>query len=168
MLQGYGIRDAVPDRLFVALQVREGVFGGFGFQEIVHKDFRLQISDCRLESGTVTGRSSICNLKAAMLLLRFLLVLLLSRMVLVNRVLTSGALHFHGDVHVGLIHVVVIAVSLKTLSQDLNAKLAVRDAIVAGLSLRVGLQLESATLLLTMLIHRVHHHGGVADGLAVL
>src|SRR5438876_1301714 len=63
-----------------------------------------------------------------------LVILLLRRMVLIDRVLPCRPLHFDGDVQVWLVNVVIVAVCLEARSQDLNAQRAVGDPVIPGLS----------------------------------
>src|ERR1043166_5541874 len=93
-------------------------------------------------------------------LLRFFL--LLSLVLLVNRVLLRRTLHLYCDVHTGLGHIVILTKSLEARGQHLDPNLSVRNKFVVGFSLGIRLQLNSTALLFAVIIYRVHHHSCIS------
>src|SRR5438094_220133 len=99
---------------------------------------------------------------------RVLLILLLAWMFFVDGILPRWPLHFDRDLKRRFVDIVIRAESLESLRQHLNSQLAIRCAIKAGLAFRIGLDLEPAFRLLSVLLDRMHHHTGVADRFAVV
>src|SRR6266705_663236 len=106
------------------------------------------------------------SLSLRLLLLR--LILLIPRMLLINRILARRPLHANGDLHVRLVDVIVVAKSLESLGQHLHAQFAVRHAVEIRLAIRIGLDLQSAARLLPILLHRMHHHARIPHRLPVV
>src|SRR4029077_19629181 len=96
------------------------------------------------------------------------LILLLLRMLFVDRVLPHWPLHLDRDLNRRLVDGVVVANRLYTAGQHLDPQLTVRHTIKAGLAVRVRLDLQAAFRLLTVFLHRMHDHAGVADRFAAV
>src|SRR4051812_14260793 len=89
-------------------------------------------------------------------------------MLFINRILPLRPLHLYRDLDRWLLNGIVVTESLESTGQNLYPQLAVGHAIEAGFALCIGLDLESASGLLSVLLHRMHHHTGVSDRLAVV
>src|SRR5271165_3719257 len=87
---------------------------------------------------------------------------------LVNGVLLAGALHAHLDRHLVLLDLVVAAISLVALGNDLQADgFADGQHVDHGLAVLVGLQLHVARVI-ARLVEGVEDDGGVFNGFAVV
>src|SRR5438067_11426559 len=106
------------------------------------------------------------SLSLRLVLLR--LILLIPRMLLINRILARRPLYANGDFHLRLVDVIVVAKSLESLGQHLHAQFAVRHAVETRLAVRIRLDLQSAARLLSILLHRMHHHARIPHRLPVV
>ena len=89
-------------------------------------------------------------------------------MILIDRILACGALHLDGEFQGRLIDVVILTVGLEAVGQHLHPQFSIRDAVVAGLSFGIGLELKSAFFLLVFAVYRMQHNRRVPQGLAVV
>src|SRR5579859_3524889 len=89
-------------------------------------------------------------------------------LIFINRELPLWPFQLDGDIHLGLVNVEIFPVSLKSLRQHLHSQHAIGDAVEIRLSIRVGLQLQAAALLLALQIDWMHDHGSISHRLSVV
>src|SRR5437868_7055876 len=91
-----------------------------------------------------------------------------STLSLIDRILLSGSLKLDGDLLLRLINLEVPAKGLIPVHDYLHAQLTVGHSGIAGLAVRISLELLPAFALLPILVHRVQHHRRIAHRLPAI